>query len=318
MAQDISFANDHSVYSTASGDLPGIGPPGGRRRQTVFAHGAYVDATYLGDSATSPMSLDPMQMTSIIPNPGSHAISAIRSGSRVSPGVTAAEIFGPLTGNSMQTDSGFIWASEENSSMRDPSLHSYSAQSLSPALSNDQNRQQSPKLEDEDSDSSPKRSNSTPGEARKKPRRKTHNAIEKRYRVKLNEKIAELRDSIPSLRQQTATTPGGSPIGDASATDLASGQKINKANILEKATEYVKHLENCNRRLQSELQQARAEARPPLQHGSHSVPQPPYTSPEGGPDPAAFGFDTGLPARQGQGEGFYAVQDLFSNNVRPF
>ena len=315
MGNDISFANDQSMYSTAPGDFFSIGPPTGRRQSTVFAHRAYVDATYLEDSVTSPMSLDPMQTSSIFTTPGSQAI---RPGRRVSPSAATADFFGPPTGHSMHTDSGFVWSLDENVSMRDPSLQSYSAQSLSPALSNDQNPLQSPKLEDEDSDSSPKRSNSTPGESRKKPRRKTHNAIEKRYRVKLNEKIAELRDSIPTLRQKAATTPGGSPIGEASATDLASGQKINKANILEKATEYVKHLEDCNRRLQSELQHARAEMRPQCQHSSHSMPQPPFTGPGGGPDPAAFGFDTGSPPRQGQGEGYYAVQDLFPNDVRQF
>ena len=276
-------------------------------RQMVFAHREYIDASFTGDNTTSPMSLDPLHSTGDISN----FRAAMRSRSLVSSSATAPDLLGPQTGHSTHTDPGFTWASDDNPSIRDPSLQSYSAQSLSPALSNDQNLLASPKQEHEDSDSSNKRSPST---SRKKPRRKTHNAIEKRYRVKLNEKIAELRDSIPSLRQQAATTPGGSPIGESSAGDPAAGQKINKANILEKATEYVKHLESCNRRLQSELHRARTEAGSRCQHPSHVMPQPAYTGPEGRQGPI-YSYDTG-PPRQGQVDGFYSVEDLFADDVR--
>ena len=315
LSHDVSLVNDQPVYSTASAGFPGFDQAPARRRQTVFAHGAYVEASYLGDNVTSPMSLDFIQSTTDLPMSSPQATSAMGSGIRVSPIGTPVDFFGPQTSHSMHTDPGFAWASEENHPMRAPSLQSYSAQSLSPALSNDQNPLQSPKLEDEDSDSSPKRSGGTQGEGRKKPRRKTHNAIEKRYRVKLNEKIAELRDSIPTLRQAVPTTPGGSPIGESSTTDLVASQKINKANILEKATEYVKHLESCNRRLQSELQQARAES---CQHASHSMPHPPFTGPENGHDPANFAFDTGPPPRQGHSEGYYPVPGLFPDDVRQY
>lgn len=315
MSHEISLVNGQSIYSTAPAGFPGFDQPPTSRRQTAFAHGAYVEASYLGDNVTSPMSLDFIQSATDLPMSGPQAISARRSGNRVSPIGTPVDFFGPHTGHSVHTDPGFAWASEENQPIRASSLQSYSAQSLSPALSNDQNPLQSPKLEDEDSDSSPKRSGGTQGEGRKKPRRKTHNAIEKRYRVKLNEKIAELRDSIPTLRQTVPSTPGGSPIGEGSRTDLVASQKINKANILEKATEYVKHLESCNRRLQSELQQARAES---SQHASHSMPHPPFTSPESGHDPANFAFDTGPPRRQGHGEGYYPVPGLYPDDVRPY
>ena len=315
LSHDVSLVNDHPVYSTAPAGFPGFDQTQNSRRQTAFAHGAYVEASYLGENVTSPMSLDFIQSTTDVPMSRPQTTSAMGSGSRVSPIGTPADFFGPQTGHSMHTDPGFTWASEENHPMRAPSLQSYSAQSLSPALSNDQNPLQSPKLEDEDSDSSPKRSGGTQGESRKKPRRKTHNAIEKRYRVKLNEKIAELRDSIPTLRQTVPTTPGGSPIGEGSTTDPVTSQKINKANILEKATEYVKHLESCNRRLQSELQQARAES---CQHASHSMPHPPFSGPENSQDPANFSFDTGPPPRQGHSEGYYPVPGLFPDDVRPY
>ena len=92
-------------------------------------------------------------------------------------------------------------------------------------------------------------------ERRKKPRRKAHNAIEKRYRVKLNEKIAELRDSIPSLRASSGL--GAEGASDHESPAEVSGPKINKAHILEKATEYVKELEASNRHLQEELYRER-------------------------------------------------------------
>lgn len=85
--------------------------------------------------------------------------------------------------------------------------------------------------------------------SRKKPRRKAHNAIERRYRIRLNEKIAELRDSIPSLR----VTPRSPSDGNSKDELIGSAHKVNKANVLEKATEYIKSLEMCNRRLQEEL-----------------------------------------------------------------
>ena len=108
-------------------------------------------------------------------------------------------------------------------------------------------------------DSSPGNSESnatnTSKERRKKPRRKAHNAIEKRYRVKLNEKIAELRDSIPSLRSGSGLVTDGGHEYESPAEVTAP--KINKAHILEKATEYVKELEASNRHLQEELYRER-------------------------------------------------------------
>ena len=139
-------------------------------------------------------------------------------------------------------------------------------------------RRKSPRLKVEGSktppDSSPGNSEgnatTTSKEPRKKPRRKAHNAIEKRYRVKLNEKIAELRDSIPSLRVNNAgLAPEGFYEGDSPVE--ASAPKINKAHILEKATEYVKELEASNRHLQEELYRERTRPGPsPFGPGCHA------------------------------------------------
>ena len=103
---------------------------------------------------------------------------------------------------------------------------------------------------------------------RKKPRRKAHNAIERRYRSRLNDKISGLRDSIPSLRakiESEAARRGRSLDPTASS---GTPLKVNKAEVLEKATEYVKQLENENRKLKAELEQVRAMSKEGLQRGS--------------------------------------------------
>ncbi|KAI0997304.1 hypothetical protein K3495_g10883 [Podosphaera aphanis] len=95
--------------------------------------------------------------------------------------------------------------------------------------------------EDEDEDSNP-------------PAKKTaHNMIEKRYRTNLNDKIAALRDSVPSLRIMTKSARGEDTIDDREELQgLTPAHKLNKATVLSKATEYIYHLEKRNRRLQQE------------------------------------------------------------------
>ena len=87
---------------------------------------------------------------------------------------------------------------------------------------------------------------------RKMPAKKrAHNVIEKRYRANLNEKIAELRDSVPSLRT-TKNANGDSNEDEEDGDGAQSASKLNKASILSKATEYIKHLEIRNKRLEDE------------------------------------------------------------------
>ncbi|KAJ5648627.1 hypothetical protein N7490_004999 [Penicillium lividum] len=81
-------------------------------------------------------------------------------------------------------------------------------------------------------------------------KKRAHNVIEKRYRANLNEKIAELRDSVPSLRTKNANGDSNEDEDDAEGAQAAN--KLNKASILSKATEYIKHLEIRNKRLEDE------------------------------------------------------------------
>ncbi|PHH70932.1 hypothetical protein CDD83_5314 [Cordyceps sp. RAO-2017] len=87
-----------------------------------------------------------------------------------------------------------------------------------------------------------------------KPVKKTaHNMIEKRYRTNINDKIAALRDSVPSLRIMSKSARGEDTTEDREELHgLTPAHKLNKATVLSKATEYIRHLEKRNSRLMDE------------------------------------------------------------------
>lgn len=86
-----------------------------------------------------------------------------------------------------------------------------------------------------------------------RPVKKTaHNMIEKRYRNKLNDSIAELRDNIPSLR------PGGPRM----AGEVDPMPKLYKATVITKAVEYISFLEKEISRLMDENEHLRSRIRP--------------------------------------------------------
>lgn len=59
-----------------------------------------------------------------------------------------------------------------------------------------------------------------------------HNMIEKRYRTNLNDKIAALRDSVPSLRIMTKSARGEDTADDREELQgLAPAHKLNKATV---------------------------------------------------------------------------------------
>ena len=61
-----------------------------------------------------------------------------------------------------------------------------------------------------------------------------HNMIEKRYRTNLNDKIAALRDSVPSLRIMTKSTRGEDTADDREELHgLTPAHKLNKATVSE-------------------------------------------------------------------------------------
>ncbi|RKF63937.1 hypothetical protein OnM2_022078 [Erysiphe neolycopersici] len=120
-------------------------------------------------------------------------------------------------------------------------------------------------------------------DGRTKPPKKTaHNMIEKRYRTNLNDKIAALRDAVPSLRvavkcdlsfvqegnknehidkknEQKKDEQCGNSLRNGTLKgeineeqDLPVVHKLNKATILTKAAEYIAFLEKRNHKLLSE------------------------------------------------------------------
>ena len=87
---------------------------------------------------------------------------------------------------------------------------------------------------------------------------KSHSIVEKRYRTNLNDKIADLRKSIPSLR--------GDASNSAEAGKPSAAPKHKKTTILTKAIEYIHHLEqrnayleNVNAGLRSQAHSAKSE-----------------------------------------------------------
>jgi hypothetical protein len=116
----------------------------------------------------------------------------------------------------------------------------------SPEPENRRKRKSSVEDDDDEEDSPP------PSNGRHPPVKKTaHNMIEKRYRTNLNDKIAALRDSVPSLRVMSKRNSRGEDIQE-DLQGLTPAHKLNKATVLSKATEYIAHLEKRNKYLQKE------------------------------------------------------------------
>ncbi|CAD6592039.1 MAG: hypothetical protein ASARMPREDX12_008645 [Alectoria sarmentosa] len=111
---------------------------------------------------------------------------------------------------------------------------------------------------------------------------KSHSIVEKRYRTNLNDKIADLRKSIPSLRGDASNL--------AETERLSATPKHNKSTILTKAVEYIHdlerrnaYLENVNASLRSQARNAKSEV---VQDGDTvraKSPKPPYAGLECSP-----------------------------------
>jgi hypothetical protein len=87
-------------------------------------------------------------------------------------------------------------------------------------------------------------------------KKRGHNAIEKRYRTNLNDKIACLGQGIPPLRKMSSMDSKSGDEGDNSdndTVDKTGQQKYGKAAILTRALEYIQHLEYTTQRLGGEV-----------------------------------------------------------------
>ncbi|PQE08156.1 hypothetical protein CJF31_00008246 [Rutstroemia sp. NJR-2017a BVV2] len=127
------------------------------------------------------------------------------------------------------------------------STASYKSNSTASPEAIDQSRKRKSSAEADDDDDDESGSHHPPV------KKTAHNMIEKRYRTNLNDKIAALRDSVPSLRIMQKSARGEDTADDREELQgLTPAHKLNKATVLSKATEYIRHLEKRNSRLQDE------------------------------------------------------------------
>lgn len=70
----------------------------------------------------------------------------------------------------------------------------------------------------------------------------SHNVIERKYRLNINDKITALRDAVPTLRY-ARHIKNEDEMGSDDLDGLERASKLSKAMILFKATEYIHHLE---------------------------------------------------------------------------
>ncbi|KAK3504064.1 hypothetical protein B0T13DRAFT_486670 [Neurospora crassa] len=131
---------------------------------------------------------------------------------------------------------------DSNASMGHDKGSASSPDGLEPSKPNSRKRKSSDEVDEDDDD------DDLDGH---QPVKKTaHNMIEKRYRTNLNDKIAALRDSVPALRIMSKSARGEDTTEDREELHgLTPAHKLNKATVLSKATEYIRHLEKRNNRL---------------------------------------------------------------------
>lgn len=114
--------------------------------------------------------------------------------------------------------------------------------------------------------SSPKTTAATTPNGGRQHKKSSHNAIERRYRNNINERIAELRDAVPALLHAKLKESRSGKRSQKSMDDddddgedgeeyldgVAVATKLNKATILRKATEYIMHLKKTGEDMRQE------------------------------------------------------------------
>ncbi|CAO3631635.1 unnamed protein product [Cunninghamella blakesleeana] len=96
-----------------------------------------------------------------------------------------------------------------------------------------------------------------------------HNAIERRYRNNINDRIKELQQVVPALCREMDSDESKSMDDDEENIEdeedgIPVAKKLNKATILQKATEYIKYLKYSQQLLKQENEM--------LQRMIHSLP----------------------------------------------
>ncbi|KAK2731629.1 hypothetical protein FQN55_004547 [Onygenales sp. PD_40] len=159
--------------------------------------------------------------------------------------------FGPVLGTPQGNNTAPVMPSPVNRKNSAP-LATKPPVSFAPMSTIQTDRKRKLRPEDTPDTSAANRDMSPPTSKSLPSKKRSHNVIEKRYRANLNDKIAELRDSVPSLRAIAKQRNGLSGQGNDDDDLISSSNKLNKASILSKATEYIRHLEQRNKRLEEE------------------------------------------------------------------
>lgn len=103
---------------------------------------------------------------------------------------------------------------------------SYSSDESSPEPYDHGTKRKSICEDEDDEDETPKKTR------RAAPKKSAHNMIEKRYRTNLNDKIAALRDSVPSLRVARKNSSAGKNMDcEEDLQGLTPAHKLNKATV---------------------------------------------------------------------------------------
>ncbi|CAK7897095.1 carbohydrate metabolism regulator Tye7p [[Candida] anglica] len=91
--------------------------------------------------------------------------------------------------------------------------------------------------------------------------KQAHNKIEKKYRININAKIAGLQNIIPWVAsEKTAFETGGNPVKEEPTEEFeVPCNRLNKSMILEKAIDYILHLQQEQKRANEEIAALRQE-----------------------------------------------------------
>jgi len=141
----------------------------------------------------------------------------------------------PAPGNSSRLANSFngILSPQEESKLRDiamPTQYPGSPSSASSPEAHESNRRKRKSSVEEDEDEDCDIQEEANGNGRHPPKKTAHNMIEKRYRTNLNDKIAALRDSVPSLRVVTKKNSRGQEIQE-DLQGLTPAHKLNKVGF---------------------------------------------------------------------------------------
>ncbi|ODQ80365.1 hypothetical protein BABINDRAFT_23324, partial [Babjeviella inositovora NRRL Y-12698] len=88
--------------------------------------------------------------------------------------------------------------------------------------------------------------------------KQAHNKIEKKYRININTKIAGLQLIIPWLSKEKMAFNTGRMQGE-NGDEIADSQRLNKSMILEKATDYILHIQKELERVSRENEELRGQ-----------------------------------------------------------